>query len=370
MNLNTPAFVLAATSTWLMLLFGLVAIMASRISRPDLVFAITVRPDFRGSPEGKNILRRFTWSVLMSAVAGITLTWLSAMAGLSFVLLGLGWLSSLGGLLAGYVVARRQVAPHRVVPSAQHEAEVRPRDVRLAGGWLGQAGPLLVLAVSALYLIAHWGEIPARFPIHWGLNGEANGWGTRGPAVFFGIWTGALTCLVLAGFSLLVVRETRRIHSTGAAGTREARNLKNVQWILLLVSYWLAMLFGGLSLLPLGMQRFHISSGTIVALSFGGELILITIVVAMACRAGQGGWRLGSAGATTSGSVAVGDRTPDECWKGGLIYWNPNDPAMLVEKRFGYGWTLNFGNRRSWFVLGGILLFSVGTSILAIVFAK
>lgn len=40
---------------------------------------------------------------------------------------------------------------------------------------------------------------------------------------------------------------------------------------------------------------------------------------------------------------------------GGRIYLNPEDPALWVEKRFGIGWTLNFGNRWSWLVLGLLL---------------
>jgi uncharacterized membrane protein len=40
---------------------------------------------------------------------------------------------------------------------------------------------------------------------------------------------------------------------------------------------------------------------------------------------------------------------------GGRIYINPQDPALWVDKRFGIGWTLNFGNRWSWLVLGLLL---------------
>ena len=34
----------------------------------------------------------------------------------------------------------------------------------------------------------------------------------------------------------------------------------------------------------------------------------------------------------------------DSYWKGGLFYFNKNDPSIFVEKRFGIGWTLNFAN--------------------------
>lgn len=31
-------------------------------------------------------------------------------------------------------------------------------------------------------------------------------------------------------------------------------------------------------------------------------------------------------------------------WIAGIIYNNPNDPSLMVDKRFGLGWTINFGN--------------------------
>ena len=37
------------------------------------------------------------------------------------------------------------------------------------------------------------------------------------------------------------------------------------------------------------------------------------------------------------------DRERDACWKWGVFYFNPDDPSILVEKRSGLGYTLNFG---------------------------
>ena len=33
----------------------------------------------------------------------------------------------------------------------------------------------------------------------------------------------------------------------------------------------------------------------------------------------------------------------DEHWKGGLFYVNRDDPALVVPRRFGLGWTVNLG---------------------------
>jgi uncharacterized membrane protein len=35
----------------------------------------------------------------------------------------------------------------------------------------------------------------------------------------------------------------------------------------------------------------------------------------------------------------------------GKVYFNRSDPALFVEKRMGLGYTLNFGNPVSWFVI-------------------
>jgi len=37
-------------------------------------------------------------------------------------------------------------------------------------------------------------------------------------------------------------------------------------------------------------------------------------------------------------------RDDDRYWYAGLWYNNPDDPALFVPKRFGFGWTLNFGH--------------------------
>jgi len=49
-------------------------------------------------------------------------------------------------------------------------------------------------------------------------------------------------------------------------------------------------------------------------------------------------------------------RADDRYWNAGVFYNNPDDPALFVPKRFGIGWTLNFGHPQGRFVLIGSLL--------------
>lgn len=41
----------------------------------------------------------------------------------------------------------------------------------------------------------------------------------------------------------------------------------------------------------------------------------------------------------------------DRYWKAGGVYFNPDDPTILVPKRFGIGWTFNFAHPIAWVIL-------------------
>jgi uncharacterized membrane protein len=62
----------------------------------------------------------------------------------------------------------------------------------------------------------------------------------------------------------------------------------------------------------------------------------------------------------------TGSRPPEAAWKGSF-YSNPSDPALLVQKRFGIGYTLNFGNPWNWAVLAFVLLIGVAVPFVLLV---
>jgi uncharacterized membrane protein len=47
---------------------------------------------------------------------------------------------------------------------------------------------------------------------------------------------------------------------------------------------------------------------------------------------------------------------PQSPWRLVVFYFDETDPRVLVPKRTHLGWTLNFGNRASWVVLGWFVL--------------
>jgi uncharacterized membrane protein len=61
-------------------------------------------------------------------------------------------------------------------------------------------------------------------------------------------------------------------------------------------------------------------------------------------------------------------RDDDRYWNGGFFYNNPDDPAVFVPKRYGLGWTLNFGHPMGKLVLIGTLLLPLVLAILGVLF--
>ena len=79
-----------------------------------------------------------------------------------------------------------------------------------------------------------------------------------------------------------------------------------------------------------------------VQIAAAGAVVALLAVAVLAMQ---------SAGAGESARTA-----PAECWKMGVFYFNPDDPALFIPKRFGIGYTLNFANPWSWVVLAVTML--------------
>jgi uncharacterized membrane protein len=350
-----------------MSIFPGVALLTARRTRPDLFFSITVEPSLRDSGRGRATLRQFSRTVILFSLIGLAATVSGGFAGLTpalgVALIILGAVLEFGGMIAAYATARRQVFPYHVEQSRMREVAVKRRPTRPVGGWLGQSGPFVILGLAAFCLWWRWDAIPGRFPIHWDLHGRPNGWAIKSwRSVFGSVLIGTLVCLF---FSLLFnsfMRGARHIHSSGPDAEKESRFLRTMMLWVLGLEYSMAAMFGFSPILPPRLMTIFV---------FGGLLIGVAIAV-VAFRSGQGGWRLqGQTRASTPGKQApAGDRTPDECWKWGLFYYNPADPAVWIEKRFGIGWTFNFGNPRAWFILGAILLFTAAVPVISILLFK
>lgn len=305
-------------------------------TRPDLFFAVTVEPAFRRTPEGLRILARYRMILWVSAAVAIALAILAAMP-LAAMLV------EACGLIGALVDAHRRTLPHAVSPSPIREIDLPAAAPEQMPGWpVVQALPVVFLAALGAWAIRHMDRLPQRVPIHWGLHG-ADRWVEAAPRKIVAlVGVHAMLCLMMVAMAWGVLHWSRRIAASGPAVLGERRFRQRLVWMLIVVEY-LMPFPAAAALLGLGSRSITIWGA---ALTAAVVIFLIALV-----RAGQGG----SLNAPDPG-VPVGDRTPDSCWKWGLFYINPADPSILVEKRFGIGYTLNLGNRWAWVMLALVLL--------------
>jgi uncharacterized membrane protein len=355
--MNPHGMLIATQSIFFVILAlnGVLMYLLPRLTRPDLYFAITVPPDFRDSVEGARILRRYRREVWIHSLIALALVLLSLGVKPSEVLSVAGLFWQVIGCFVAYLRARSRVMPHAVAPATLREADLEPRLARLPGGWAVQVGPFAILAAVAVWLQLHWAQIPERFPVHWGTDGKPNGWSTRSIAgVYNPLLVGAAVC---AGVGLLaygITSWTRRIQVRGGPGRSEKRFQRTMLSLLVATQYLVALLFAWVGFLALRSQEQMPSPVAVIV----PALVFTVLMVVVMVRVGQGGSRLPEYSGVSPASPAApaGDRTPDRYWIAGIFYVNRNDPAIVVEKRFGIGYTLNFGQPVSWIVIGLLVL--------------
>ncbi len=325
-------------------------------SRRDLFFAVTVRPDFRSTGDAVDILWRFRLEVWIATGAAVAMQLAKPFPWEIANLLAPVFVQLIGGC-AAWARARSRVMPAAVQPSTVRAADLSPRSNDWPGGWPILSGPLVILAATSMVLWQNWDQIPERFPIHWDIHGKPNGWSTRSiRGVFFPIWMG-LGVSSMSSLMVWMIQTARRSAASPEEIARERRHRRMNQGIVIGVSYFISVVFTHAALLPLwggGQPK------NMILLLVLTPIVVVVPIVAISWRMAEENQQFPS---TTS--ALLGDQTEDACWKLGQFYYNPADPAIMVEKRAGIGYTMNFARWQSWAFLAGVLLLPLGIVFLA-----
>lgn len=321
-------------------------------SRPGIFFAVTVPVPFASSPGGRRILRRYRLHAMVNVAIGFALIVAgSRSAYWPLLILGVVWFG-LGPLVA-FLTAHKLAVPYAIAAPTVREAVLVPRDTRPPGGWIAQMGPFVILLATGIWLHLHWNMIPERFPSHWGVDGRPNGWTMRTP---LGVYYPLLMSLILlAGMAAIAagIHRSARGGQAAAPGSAIHGFSHRVCLFVLGVEYFLASMFSLAALIP-----FTGPTPLVVATLVMFPVLLILI-----------GWLnkgriLAEDTSASPATTLLGDGTLDERWKLGVFYYNPDDAALFVERRFGVGYTVNLGHASAWIILALILFFPLGLLLL------
>ncbi len=293
------------------------------VLQKETYFAVRVTPGYRESRESRAILRRYRTVNLLLAAGSVLLTYWAA-NGAWRMGIGVAPLLYAGGMaIATWFFRRRVLLNSQPAPSVR-AASLASDFVLPWWAWIFGLLPVLILAGAACLLAAQWTEIPEKFPVHWGMNGQPDRWGVKSGRGVFGI--------LIAGASTLIVCYVPWLAAIfGARRSRgEDRMLRAFTFSMLGVLNVVALTMAAIALGPLTPSPEKLPLSPLVF----ALLPLATIALAILPM-----WKV------SQEAEGDGDTTPDRCWHAGAYYYNPDDSAWMVRNRMGMGYSPNFGNR-------------------------
>ena len=222
--------------------------------------------------------------------------------------------------------------------------------------------PLGLLIINVYMLLNRYSNIPEQIVTKRNLDGIATVFVSKS---LFAVLMLPLTSLFMILIMFLVYKSIN--HSKMQINSEEPE--KSLEQILKSRAIWsrfslfsalfFVVMFFLLSLTSVKILEYtpliHVATIYIMPISF----ILITTGIAI--YTGQGGANLKSNKPT---STSYSNKDDDDFYKLGIFYYNPNDPSIFVEKRFGVGWSLNFGNKTALVFLVLLLIVILAMTIL------
>ncbi len=219
---------------------------------------------------------------------------------------------------------------------------------------------IAVVAATAALGILRYPHLPHVLATHFGANGQPNGWQTKTPfSAFSLVWLQVVLTTLFAVMAYFIPR-TRQELSPGDPQASVQRHLR-FQTAMANVILVLAGLMNITMLLASLTIWGVLPSGVTPLVALLPVLVGVLYTLWVTLRLGQGGSRIPVPAGEQTGYVS---RDDDGYWLAGSLYVNRKDPAIFVQRRFGIGWTLNFGHPVSWLVLVGIVVLAALPALL------
>jgi uncharacterized membrane protein len=213
--------------------------------------------------------------------------------------------------------------------------------------WLWLAPAVIITAATAVTGVLLYPSMPHVLAVHYGTKGlpdreVAKSIGAAFSLVFVQV---GLTAL-LAGMAAAIIRSRPDLDPAHPAGS--------ARWSRHYISVGAKALLGLVAMIDLGMlgSSLLMWTGTVtrwaplvVALPVLAAVVITVVVLARNNR------ERGANGEDTG----LTHRDDDKYWRGGLFYINREDHALVVPRRFGLGWTLNWGNPGAAMLIAGVV---------------
>ncbi|WP_025784329.1 DUF1648 domain-containing protein [Sporosarcina sp. D27] len=213
--------------------------------------------------------------------------------------------------------------------------------------------PMFVTVGLIVYTASQYSLLPDQIPTHWGPNGQPDAFSQKTPFSSIALLLMLLVLQVMMlGINVATKMSGVKLNSSRKKSSQlqQLAFRKYSSWFLLLTTILLTILFGFLQLTTIhGTLQ---NDTVMMALPLAFLVLMLVASAIYAFRVGQGGSRI-AVSIAEEDTTSVSEDDMDDYWKLGVFYVNKQDPSIFVEKRFGVGWSINFGNPIGYFVLIG-----------------
>ena len=212
----------------------------------------------------------------------------------------------------------------------------------------------IVLITLALGL-ALYPSTPDLVPTHIDFAGNVNQWTPKGPALIaFPLLVEVFMAACFIFSHWMTIRSKKDVDPARPAISAYAYGaFARAECILLLVSG--SVLTAVLGIVMILMMTEFLSMLVTMVLIIVATLVFVGATIAFSVVYGQSGSRLVKRLEENGGIIA----DSDEHWKAGIFYWNKGDASLILPKRFGVGWTMNWARPAAWVIVGGFTLASI-----------
>ncbi|MCO5969612.1 DUF1648 domain-containing protein [Actinoallomurus soli] len=234
--------------------------------------------------------------------------------------------------------------------------------------WPWAVPSILLTAATAVIGIVDYPRLPSRLPTHFRMSGHPDHYAARSVVTAFGpVLVQALLTVLLLAMARAALRSRAQLDAEDPqAGVRHRGFVSAIARALLVMAGCLNLAFLLLALRTWSL----IGGGRTIAVGVPALTLLATVaLLTVAAHVGQGGSRLRLPDRT---GRAPGDgrrgapvnRDDDRLYRLGLFYYNRDDPALFVPKRFGIGWTVNMARPLAWALLAATLAVAAAAPLL------
>ncbi len=211
---------------------------------------------------------------------------------------------------------------------------------------------IILIAVTYFYGIKMYDAAPEMIPVRYDMQGSPILYQAKSMNLVYEIiGMQGFLALLFFGINFTIKRARKTIDPDNARQSSLQNDEMKHRWSIFLFIMGILMLlifsfvlYSMFVTLPMWLMLY-------APIAITGAIIVYAVVLSL--QTGQSGNRIKINGDKNTGEEIT--RDDDSLWKMGMFYYNKEDPAVFVEKRFGPGWTNNWARWQSWLLVAGIL---------------